>query len=153
MSWKYVLPSSYPTMSSLSAPRTIVSRSRAIRYESGSRRHARHFLFSLQLTPLPVVLSPAPFDRGFLLLHRSNERRGNSTTIRMRLRNLSLKESTGEGWENPARGRAARARKQASPTTNSTALWFRLNYFSSPLSLALIIHHLSLPSWYHRKIQ
>ncbi|THU73196.1 hypothetical protein C4D60_Mb04t20260 [Musa balbisiana] len=55
--------------------------------------------------------------------------------------------------ENPARGRTARARKQASPTTNSTALWFRLNYFPSPLSLALIIHHLSLPSWYHRKIQ
>ncbi|CAL9153848.1 unnamed protein product, partial [Musa hybrid cultivar] len=114
---------------------------------------ARHFLFSLQLTPLQVVLSPAPFDCGFLLLHRSTRGEATQPPVGCVFATSAQRKAQVKAGENPAGGRTARARKQASPTTNSTALWFRLNYFSSPLSLALIIHHLSLPSWYHRKMQ
>ncbi|CAL9756625.1 unnamed protein product, partial [Musa acuminata subsp. burmannicoides] len=100
----------------------------------------RHILFSLQLTPLPVVLSPAPFDRGFLLLHRSNERRGNSTTSRMRLRNLSSKESTSEGWGKSSKGGGPLGHVSKHPPPPIPPLY-------GSVSITSLLHFLSLSSF------
>ncbi|RZS27337.1 hypothetical protein BHM03_00060793 [Ensete ventricosum] len=129
---KCVLSSSYPTIS-------FCYDSAAAAAAAGDIHAQHHFLFSLQLGPLhyqwPSRRSHLTVD--LYCLHRSNERGGNSTTSRTRLRSLSSKESRSDDWGESSKGGGLLGqRKQASPTTNSTALRFRLNCFPSPLSLA-----------------